>query len=229
MSSSARGATSALQFDAQLRAMGSSLRQFRQSWIEDQFVKFSVSQKMQSADDEVSYQEIKDYYERHVIEYQFPARARWEQLMVRIDKFPDRQAAQRAIAEMGNEVVYGAALDAVAKKSSQDFKAKDGGQQGWITQGSLALSALDEAIFRIPLNELSDVIETPTGFHIVRVLERTPAGAKPFRDAQVEIKEKLQQAKHEKRFEDYLTKLRREIPIEVVDRSIQLPDQYIVR
>ncbi len=222
------GATTSLQFDAQLRSMDSSLRQFRQTWIDDQFVKYFVSQKMK-ADDEVSATELRDYYDKHASEYQFPARARWEQLVIRFDKTPDRQAARRTISEMGNEVVYGAPLDAVAKKSSHDFNAKNGGQQDWITKGSLAAESLDKAIFEIPLNELSDIIETPTGFHIIRVLERTPAGMKPFRDAQVEIKEKLLQAKQEKRFEEYVTRLRREIPIEVVDQSVQLPEKYLLR
>ncbi len=224
------GAPSSSHFDAQLRSMGSSLRQFRQSWIEDQFVKYSISQKMRDeGEDEVSYQDMKDYYEKHASDFQFPARARWEQLVVRFDREPDRQAAHRLIAEMGNEVVYGAPLDAVAKKSSHDIKANEGGQQGWVTQGSLTLTALDDAIFQLPLNELSDVIETPAGLHIIRVLERTPAGAKPFRDAQIDIKEKLVEARHEKRFDDYLSKLRREIPIEIIDQSVKLPEQFIIR
>lgn len=223
------GAPSALEFDAQLRLMGSSLRQYRQSWIDDQFVKYSLGQKMQSDEEEVAYQEIRDYYDKHIDEFRIPARAKWEQLVVRFDRAPDRESARRMIAEMGNEVVYGASLDAVAKKSSHDRNAKDGGQQDWINQGSLANEALDRAIFELPLNQLSDVIETPSGLHIIRVLERMPAGAKPFRDAQVEIKEKLALAKREKRFEEYLAKLRREIPIEVVDQSIKLPEQYILR
>jgi parvulin-like peptidyl-prolyl isomerase len=133
------------------------------------------------------------------------------------------------IAEMGNEVVYGAALDAVARKSSHDYKASDGGQQGWISKGSLADTALDQAVFELPLNQLSDIIETSTGLHIIRVVERVEAGQKPFREAQVEIKEKLSQQKREKRFEEYLTKLRREIPIELIDKSLQLPNQYQIR
>jgi parvulin-like peptidyl-prolyl isomerase len=133
------------------------------------------------------------------------------------------------IAEIGNEVVYGAPLDAVARRSSHDFLASEGGQQGWTTKGSLASEALDKALFELPLNELSDVIETPVGFHIVRVLERTEAGAKPFRDAQVEIKETLTNQRNEKRFDDYLTKLRSEIPIELIDKSIELPERYLIR
>lgn len=220
--------TSSLQFDAQLRALGSSLRQYKQSWMDDQFVRYSLSQKMKG-DDEVSYQEMKTYYDGHAAEYAFPAKARWEQLLIRFDRVPDRETARRMIAELGNEVVFGAPLDAVAKRSSHDFKASEGGMQGWTTQGSLASKVLDKAIFELPLNELSEVLESPIGYHIVRVLERSPAGTKPFREAQVEIKEKLLQEKQDKRFAEYLTKLRSEIPIEVVDPSVQLPDQYSVR
>jgi hypothetical protein len=222
------GVDSPLKFDAQLRAMSSSLRQYRQAWINDQFMKYFVSQKL-NADEEISLKQLRDYYDQHVADFQFPAKARWEQLEVRFDRVPDRKAARRMISEMGNQVVFGAPLDAVAKQHSHDLKAEQGGQQGWVTKGSLAADALDKAIFEIPLNELSDVIETPTGFHIIRVLERTSAGAKPFRDAQVQIKEKLSQAQREKKFEDYITKLRREIPIEVVDQSVKLPEKYLLR
>jgi parvulin-like peptidyl-prolyl isomerase len=222
------GAQSSLEFDANLRALGSSLRQYRQNWIDDQFVRHFVGQKMQS-DDEVSLAELREYYDQHLIEFQVTAKARWEQLTVRFDRVSDRQAARKLIAEMGNKVVYGAPLADIAAQYSQHSGPKDGGDQGWITQGSLAAKSLDQAIFEIPLNELSEIIETPYGFHIVRVLERNEAGQKPFRDAQVEIKRKLVQAKKEKRFEEYVTKLRRDIAIEVVDQSIKLPDKYILR
>jgi parvulin-like peptidyl-prolyl isomerase len=222
------GAQSSLEFDANLRALGSSLRQYRQNWIDDQFVRHFVGQKMQS-DDEVSLAELREYYDEHLIEFQVTAKARWEQLTVRFDRVSDRQAARKLIAEMGNKVVYGAPLADIAAQYSQHSGPKDGGDQGWITQGSLAAKSLDQAIFEIPLNELSEIIETPYGFHIVRVLERNEAGQKPFRDAQVEIKRKLVQAKKEKRFEEYVTKLRRDISIEVVDQSIKLPDKYILR
>lgn len=219
----------AIEFDAQLRGQGSSLRQFRQSWIDDQFVRYTVSQKMNDEKDEVSYQEMKDYYDQNLDSYKYAAKVRWEQLMIRFDRSPDREAARAMIAQIGNEVVAGAPLSAVAQRNSHDHKASEGGMQGWTTQGSLAAESLEKALFELPLNELSDVIETPLGYHIVRVLERTPAGAMPFRDAQVEIKEKLLKAKQEKRFDDYLKKLRAQTPIEVIDQTVKLPDQYLVR
>jgi hypothetical protein len=219
---------SSTEFDAKLRAMGVSLRQFRQAWIDDQFMKYFIGQKL-DVKGEVTLAEMREYYDQHISEFQYPSRARWEQLVVRFERVSDRKQAERMIAEMGNEVVYGASLPEVARKRSHDFLAKDGGQQGWITQGSLAAAALDKAIFEIPINTLSDIIETNTGLHIIRVLERTPAGTKPFRDAQVEIKEKLLDGRKEQQFEEYIKRLRREIPIEVVDQSVQLPEGYLTQ
>ncbi len=215
----------AIDFDIYLRTLGSSLRKFRQRWIEDQFVKYFVSQKF-AKDYEPTHAEMWANYQERIAEYGFPSRARWEQLVVRFDKIPDKAEARRAIAELGNKVVYGASLEAVARESSHDVKANEGGQQGWVTQGSLADAALDSTLFSIPLGELSDIVETTVGYHIVRVQERTEAGVKPFRDAQPEIKEALIQQHRAKKIEEYLTKLRREIPIEIVDTKIELPEGY---
>jgi parvulin-like peptidyl-prolyl isomerase len=76
---------------------------------------------------------------------------------------------------------------------------------------------LDKAIFTLPIGELSDVIKTPEGLHIVRVLDRTEATHKPFLEAQVEIREALQAEQRQKAFQEHLKKLRQEIPVEILD------------
>ncbi len=219
---------SALEFDVYLRKLGGSLRQFRQAWIEDQFVKYFVSQKLKS-NYEPTHAEMWKYYQEHLTEYSYAARARWQQLLIRFDRVPDKTEARRMIAELGNKVVYGASFEAVTRDNSQDLNADKDGQQGWVNKGSLAAEELDKAIFTIPVNELSDIIETKIGFHIVRVLERNEAGTTPFHEAQVDIKEKLIQQHRNKQLEDYINKLRRQIPIEIVDKSVQLPPGFLLQ
>ena len=110
-------------------------------------------------------------------------------------------------------------MEAVAKKESNGFKAATGGIHDWTTKGSLVHQALNDAIFTLPTGVLSDVIETSDGLHIIRVIERTDAGAKPFRDAQVEIRKKLEEEKREAAVADHIARLKREIPVEIYDIS----------
>jgi len=226
--------SSAVEYDAQLRAQGSSLRRARDNWIETQIVRYVVPTKVK-LQPEITRQEMLDYYQQHQQEFARPARARWEQLTVKRDRFPSEAAARQAIAEMGNEVVYGAQLEAVARRRSQSLCAPNGGQHDWTARGSLAETELEQAIFTAPLGQLTDIIATPTSLHIVRVLERAEADVIPFAEAQTAIQQKLLAAKREAALRDYAMRLRREIPVEIPDPNLRvswlkdLPDETTSR
>jgi hypothetical protein len=60
-----------------------------------------------------------------------------------------------------------------------------------VTQGSLASTAIDQAVFSLDVGKLSQIIEDDTGYHIIRVKERTQAGYISFQDAQPDIRTAL--------------------------------------
>ena len=212
------------EFDAQLRAQGSSLRKLRLSWSQDQLTKYFLSQRLKS-DSEVTHQEMLDNYRSRLAEYELPAKSKWEQVMIRFDRVGSREEARKQIVELGNQIVYGANLAAIAKKSSHGFRAANGGQHDWTSKGALVLKELDEAIFSLPVGELSEIIETPDGFHLVRVLDRTESSRKPFLEAQVDIKEQLLEERRSSAFKKHLESLRDKIPVEYFDLNSQIPTQ----
>lgn len=214
--------TSAIELDAKMRAQGGSLRQFRHRWSEEQIVKYFTGQKLK-IDTEVSHQDMLEYYEQNRQQYHKKAKVRWEELSVRFDKVPNRNEAERMIKKMGNEVVYGAPFDAVAQRSSQGFTASEGGKHDWTSRGSLVYKDVENALFSIPVNELSDVIPSQDGLHIVRVIERTNESYTPFLEAQVEIKQQLEAQKREMAFAEHLKKLRDRIPFEIQLDDVELP------
>ena len=206
------GVSSAAELEQKLRSMGSSLRNVRQAWRESQVVGFYIGEKFKDKK-EVTHQEMLDYYRDHLAEYEVPARVRWEQLMAGFDQFPNKADARRAIEAMGNEVVFGAPLDAVAKRQSQGPMASLGGQHDWTSQGSLINKQVEGELFRIPLNYLSDIIESEQGFHIVRVKERESAFTRPFVEVQTEIKEQILAADKKAKLKEFLETLEEEIPV----------------
>jgi hypothetical protein len=207
------GAKTPAEYDANLRVMGSSLRKMRQSWSEEQIIRYFISQKVQT-EPTVTRDEMLAEYEAKRAEYHRLARCRWEELMIRFDKCATREEAQAQIVELGNQVVYGASLAAVAEKSSHGFTAHRGGSYEWTTKGSLVNKAVDAAIFELPLNELSEIIESDLGLHIVRVVEREDERYVPFVEVQTEIKEALINKKREANFQEHVAKLRDVIPVE---------------
>jgi hypothetical protein len=170
---------------------------------------------------EVTYDELVAYYKEHEQEgkYDQPAQARWEEIMVRFDRCGnDRAAAWRAIADLGNQVwqrvaanpgLRGAVFTELAKQKSHGLTANQGGQHDWTTKGALRSQQIDEALFTLDVGQLSDIIETEQGFHIVRVLERKDAGRIPFTDAQAQIRKELDQSRKQELIQAEIVRLRK--------------------
>lgn len=213
--------------DFRLRMLGSSLRQNKKSWVDSQLVAIFVHQMIQKKP-KVEREELIKYYREHQSDFAVKAKVRWEQIMVRFDKSPDRDKAWTRLAEMGNSIVFGATLSKVAQTSSDGFKAKSGGQQGWLERGTLVWENIETALFELPVNHLSDVIETQDGYHIVRVLERNPGGYVPFTEAQTEIREKLLKEKKSAQMREYISTVQKKIPFEIYEPDSQkLMDQKL--
>ncbi len=206
---------SANGYDAHLRSLGSSLRQFRRNWAREQLAQHFLREKLKVNED-ISHAELLQYYRDNIQQFQHPSRARWEELMVLTSRFPDAATARSAINKMGDKVLYGASFQEVAKEFSHGLTATDGGQYDWTTEGSLVSKELDTQIFALPVDYLSDVIESAVGLHIVRVIEREQAHTTPFRDAQPEIRKKLLEVRHDEAIQRHLAELRKKIPHEIV-------------
>ena len=217
----AAGVESVTDFDAYLRSLGSSLRNMRETWGRDQMTKYFLVQKIGN-DTDVTREEMLQNYRENIDSYNLDAKARWEQIMIRFDKSDSKETARAEIERLSNQIIHGANLAAVAKKSSHGFLASEGGQQNWTSKDSLVLKEIDEAIFTLPRGALSNIIETKDGFHIVRVLERNDAGRTPFVDAQVDIKNKIIGERRKAAYDKYLAELRERIPVEYMinDESI---------
>lgn len=82
----------------------------------------------------------------------------------------------------------------LAKQESADSTAAKGGDLGWLTQEQLP-SPLDKAVFSLRKGEVSDAIETPAGFHIVKADDIREAKTQSLQDATAEITRTLKSEK----------------------------------
>lgn len=195
--------------DQMLRRYGSSLEKQQRAYGEHKLMQMSVMKNVRK-DVEVTHEQMLNYYRDHLEDYAIPARVKWEEIMVRFDRHPNEEAATTEIATLGNEIYLGGAtLAAVAKRSSHGPTAAQGGQFEWTDRGSLASKVIEDALFDLPLNQLSQIIRDERGLHIVRVLERTEATYVPFLEAQVEIKDKIRAEYRQTDVQNYLNKLKK--------------------
>lgn len=192
-----------------LKEHGSSLDRELRSYAE-----FKISHEMKRRNAkfnaEITHEQMLEYYREHHDTYAFKAKAKWEQLSVYFSRCRDNDEAMQRISEMGNAVYLGGAtLAAVAKRDSHESYAEQGGLHDWTSQGSLASTKLDEAIFSLPLNRLSQIIEDERGVHIVRVLERTEGGHQTFESVQDAIREKIKSERLVREITQYVERLQK--------------------
>ncbi|MEM6689670.1 MAG: peptidyl-prolyl cis-trans isomerase [Planctomycetota bacterium] len=205
-------AESIRDLDSKLRSKGTSLiareNEFIDTMLGHLYIRSNVDR-----DPKISLADVNEYYETHRSEFEHPARARWEQLTVLFERFPDRKAAVEAINTMGNEAFFGGSIAAVAREKSQEPFASDGGLHEWTSRGSLASEVLENEIFTMDVGLLSRVLEDASGLHIIRVLEREEAGVTPLSQVQDEIRAKIRKRKVEEAQQAVMVKIQGRVPV----------------
>jgi parvulin-like peptidyl-prolyl isomerase len=203
--------------EMKLREKGSSIdrekRMFSERTIGQQWIHDQLNKGKDGIDEEVTHDQMLEWYQAHLTEFDKPARARWEELTVSFAKFPTHDAAYAMLAQWGNQVLAGAALADVAKAHSDGLTAAQGGRRDWTTKGALASDALDRALFSLPIGQMSPIIEGKAGYHIIRVSERQDATRTSFLDAQKEIKGKIRKERLAKQYKEFIEKLKKEFPV----------------
>ena len=95
----------------------------------------------------------------------------------------------------------------LAKRFSDGSTAQQGGYLGDYKRGELS-KELEDKVFTMKKNQLTDVIETKQGFLILQVLERYEAGVQPFEKVEPDIMDHLYSERMEPALRDYLKTLR---------------------
>ncbi|MEX2174535.1 MAG: peptidylprolyl isomerase [Pirellulaceae bacterium] len=219
------GCETSNELDLVLRRFGSSLDKQLRFYSENKLGRSTVGKHV-DFNPEITHQAMLDYYREHAAEFAIPAKARFEILSVKFASCSTKDQAWNKLAQMGNEVYFGAPLATIARKHSEEPNAQKGGYYDWITQGSLASKPVDQAVFTLEVNKLSQPIEDERGYHIVRVLERQEAGQVSFLEAQPGIKDAIKAHKREGEYKQYVETLRTSVKVwTIFDEQPQLARQ----
>jgi peptidyl-prolyl cis-trans isomerase D len=118
--------------------------------------------------------EVEAFYRSHRNDFQRPARASLR--LVALDKAPtaaDTAAARERALAVRKEIVDGADFAEVARRESADpGSAALGGDLGTFGKGQM-VPAFEQAVWSLRINQVSEPVETPYGFHIIQVQKRT--------------------------------------------------------
>jgi parvulin-like peptidyl-prolyl isomerase len=165
----------------------------------------------------VTNEEIGDYYDKHRQDYEGKEAARLKQIFLPAPAdgpAAEREKARSLAKQLRDRLVQGEPFDAIAAKYSKGPAASQGGDIGFVEKGVI-LPAVEKEAFSLNIGQLSDVIETEAGYHIILVTDKRGAGLKPIAAVRDEIKAKIEDEKISKKYEEWITDLRKKAFIDV--------------
>ncbi|MFM5266167.1 peptidylprolyl isomerase [Aeromonas caviae] len=147
----------------------------------------------------VTEQDAQDYYDQHQDLFQRPERRQVAHVLIPFGK--DEKAAEQKAEAVLAKAKAGDDFAALAKADSSDtFSAKKGGELDWFEKGVMD-PAFEKAAFALAkAGDLSAVVKSPFGFHIIKLLGVEPAKTKPFVDVMSDTIARLQSEKAKEQF-----------------------------
>ena len=210
--------TTDAEFDAALAQSGMTRdelkRQMRQSITLQKVVGRDVASQLQLTDDQLrlEYERKKDQY------YAVPESAHVAEIVL---KFPpgDAEARQKAVERIeairaGLKAGGTVSFAEIAKQDSEGSTKDRGGDLGTVSKGEL-VEALDAAIFVTPPDEYPAPALMSDSIHLFRVTDRKGSGFKPFTEVKEDLRKRIQDDLYEKRFTEYMDKLRRDAFVKI--------------
>ncbi len=153
--------------------------------------------------------EIAKYYDEHKQEFVRPEQVALREIEVSTEKKPEsdlpelKKKAETALKRVKDGEDFGE----IAKRFSDGATAKQGGFLGVYKRGELA-KELEDMVFKMKKNELTDVMDTKQGYLVLQVLERYEAGQQPLAKVENEIMDHLYSERMEPAMRKYLKTLR---------------------
>lgn len=155
----------------------------------------------------VSDTELQEYYKANLKSFSSPPKVKAKHILLR------NEAEAKTVLE---KLRKGADFSAMAKEYSIDLPmALEGGSMGTIEKGGNTLSELQQALFGLLPGELSDIVKTRFGYHILTVEEIIPVSTKSFEEAKPEIKNILIRQKEAQSFEKMASEIEKGADIKI--------------
>lgn len=170
--------------------------------------------KKVESDAQVSDAELKKFYDKNIDKFKSGEQIRASHILVKTEKeAKDVQAQLKA----------GAPFEEVAKKSSVDSSAAKGGDLGWFGKGAM-VPAFEKVALALKEGEVSGIVKTDFGFHIIKLTGKRAAGVRPFDEVKDQIKAAVMPSKQQEIFQKIKEDLKKTAKIAVKEDVLNAID-----
>ncbi len=162
----------------------------------------------------ITEEEVKQYYEQHQDEFTPPVEVRISHILL---------SSEEEAKEVLGKLKKGGKFADLAKKYSRDPTTKNNGGElkGWQTRQTRGLTSLVDAVLPLKVGQVSDVVKSPFGFHIIKLLEKKEGKTATYEEVKSRIQRRLQSEKQEEFIENLVKKILEKNPVVINDTAVR--------
>lgn len=186
---------------------------FSDSFLATEYLKKEVAQKIT-----IPETDLKQYYDSHQDEFKMPEMVKARHILIRVapqSSQEDKNKAMEKAEDILKRIKGGEEFEKLANELSEDPGSKSkGGDLGFFPKGRM-VKPFEDAAFALKPGDISSVIETQFGYHLIRVDEHKEPSIETFETAKEKINQKLSQEKIREKVIEFLDKAMKEAGAEM--------------
>jgi peptidyl-prolyl cis-trans isomerase C len=180
------------------------LQFFSDNFLANEYLKREIAQKVTVSDDD-----LKTYYDTHKDEFKTPEMIKARHILVKVDSSAsedDKKKAKEKAEMYLKRIKDGEDFAKLASEVSDDPGSKTkGGDLGFFPKGRM-VKPFEDAAFALKPGEISGIVETQFGFHIIKVEDRKDSTLESFDAVKERLRQKLVQERTRKEITDFIDK-----------------------
>ena len=218
-----RRAGNPVTYNRRLVAVGSSPEEY-EGEISEQAIVQTVIDREIGKKEIITDADVRKYYDEHPNAYKEPEKARVQHILFATRKIPSGDplpAAERAKKKESAERAVisarrGEDFSAMVTQLSDDPESKPKNGELTFARGQgIVPPQFESAAFSLGVGKISDPVLTVFGYHVIKLLEKIPAGQVPFEKVEEQIRTGLQREAVQKKLPEFIANLKREFEVEI--------------
>ena len=185
--------------------------QFKQQRAIQGLIDQEFGQKVSVAD-----KEVKAYYDKHPSFFKKPEQVQARHILIKVDPKADpaqKAEARKKLENIQQKLHKGEDFAALAKAFSECPSGANGGDLGSFGRGQM-VKPFEDAAFASKPGEVSDIVETKFGYHLIEVMDKQPSTTISYKDVKDRLEQYLKQEKIQKKVTLYVGKLKEKAEVE---------------
>ena len=164
----------------------------------------------------VTDQETKTFYDDNPQFFKQPEQVKASHILIKVEPTADdatKAADRKKIEDIRKKLTEGGDFAELAKENSEGPSAPKGGDLGYFRRGQM-VKPFEDAAFSMKVNEVSGLVETRFGYHLIKAYDKKPEQTIPYAEVKDRIAQRLKAEKVEKAAKEYVDNLKKDAKIE---------------